>query len=75
MLNVCADQGESNAGEYNAYAQQMRSLIAGWRQRWESPPQLKVRTATDPSVHAAVAPPPRQMRASRCIRPSSVGAQ
>jgi sialate O-acetylesterase len=29
-------QGESNAGQYNLYAKQMRALISGWRERWSA---------------------------------------
>ena len=37
-----ADQGEANAKRANAYAQQMRTMIADWRHNWAgSPSTLK----------------------------------
>jgi sialate O-acetylesterase len=34
-------QGESNAHNYNPYAQKMIDMIADWRQNWDIPPTLK----------------------------------
>ena len=41
LFHALTDQGESNAGQFNDYAKQMRDLIAGWRRNWESPPALQ----------------------------------
>lgn len=61
---VRADQGESNANQYNAYAKQMRDLIAGWRRNWESPPALRVRRQAAPHGMACPA-----MAYQRCGTP------